>query len=289
MTTLLSGTGIGLSRGNRQVLDDVDVSVAPGEVLALVGPNGAGKSTLLAVLAGTLRPDAGTVLLGNEPLNGLSAKQQARRRAVLEQEHLAGFGYTCQQIVEMGRYPWNGTEHNADDEDAVAEAMECCAVTEFARRPFRALSGGERARVALARVFAQRTGLLLLDEPTAAMDLRYQELVMALVRERAGGNAHGGRVDVGKVDGASTPGGGLGGAHETGGPRVGAIVVLHDLNLAAAYADRIMILREGRVAADGPPDRVLTADLVSEVYGLPVRRIDGGGHPLITPDRPRQG
>lgn len=162
----------------------------------------------------------------------------ALRRAVLPQSATPSFPFTVEDVVRMGRAPWIGARPG-EDGAAVAEAMAAAEVTAFAARPFSALSGGERARVALARVLAQRAPLLMLDEPTAALDLRHQELVLRLCRERArAGDA--------------------------------VVVVLHDLGLAAAHAHRVAVLRAGRVAADGPPEEVFTEDLLTEVYDQPV-------------------
>ncbi|MFC8097629.1 heme ABC transporter ATP-binding protein [Streptomyces sp. NPDC017454] len=221
--------------GGRPVLDGVGVTVRAGEVLALVGPNGAGKSTLLGALAADVPAAEGVVRVHGRPVAEWSAPELALRRAVLPQSASLSFPFPVEEVVRMGRAPWAGTGLEDEDDAAVAEAMARTEVTGFAGRPFSALSGGERARVALARVLAQRTPLLLLDEPTAALDLRHQELVLRLCRERArAGDA--------------------------------VVVVLHDLSLAAAYADRVAILRAGRVAADGPPSEVLSEGLLREVY-----------------------
>lgn len=225
--------------GGRPVLDGVGVRVRAGEVLALVGPNGAGKSTLLGVLAADVPPAEGVVRVHGRPAGEWSAPELALRRAVLPQSASLSFPFPVAQVVRMGRAPWAGGEREAEDDAAVAEAMARTEVAGFAGRPFSALSGGERARVALARVLAQRAPLLLLDEPTAALDLRHQELVLRLCRERArAGDA--------------------------------VVVVLHDLALAAAYADRVAVLRAGRIAAEGPPAEVFAEDLLSEVYDQPV-------------------
>ncbi|WP_432033821.1 heme ABC transporter ATP-binding protein [Streptomyces antibioticus] len=240
--------------GGRDVLCGVDVRVRAGEVLALVGPNGAGKSTLLAALAADLPASAGTVRIHGRPAGGWSAPELALRRAVLPQAPVLSFPFTVADVVRMGRAPHDSSP--AEDEAVIAEAMAATEVTHFAARPFSALSGGERARVALARVLAQRAPLLLLDEPTAALDLKHQELVLRLCRERAReGDA--------------------------------VVVVLHDLGLAAAYAHRVAVLHEGRVAADGPPAEVFTGRLLSEVYDQPVEVLP---HPrtgalLVTPER----
>ncbi|MBT3150853.1 heme ABC transporter ATP-binding protein [Streptomyces sp. CHD11] len=230
--------GLSVRLGAREVLTDVGVRVRAGEVLALVGPNGAGKSTLLSVLAADLPPTAGCVRILGRPVSDWSARELALRRAVLPQSAALSFPFTVEEVVRMGRAPWAAARPE-EDEAAVAGAMAATEVTGFAARPFSALSGGERARVALARVLAQRTPLLLLDEPTAALDLRHQELVLRLCRQRAlAGDA--------------------------------VVVVLHDLGLAAAYAHRVAVLRAGRVAAGGPPEEVFTGELLSQVYDQPV-------------------
>ncbi|MFC8402163.1 heme ABC transporter ATP-binding protein [Streptomyces griseoincarnatus] len=224
--------------GTRDVLHGVDVAVRAGEVLALVGPNGAGKSTLLGALAADIAPAYGVVRIHGRPVSDWSAPELALRRAVLPQASALSFPFSVEEVVRMGRAPWAALGPE-DDDAAVAEAMAATEVTAFAGRPFSALSGGERARVTLARVLAQRAPLLMLDEPTAALDLRHQELVLRLCRERArAGDA--------------------------------VVVVLHDLGLAAAYAHRVAVLRAGRVAADGPPEEIFTEPLLSEVYDQPV-------------------
>ncbi|MGW1095586.1 heme ABC transporter ATP-binding protein [Streptomyces sp. NPDC002455] len=250
--------GVGVRLGRRQVLDSVELTVRAGEVLALVGPNGAGKSTLLAALAADLPVDSGEVRVDGRPASGWSAAELALRRAVLPQSAALAFPFPVEEVVRMGRAPWAGTAREDEDEVAVAAAMAATEVTEFAARPFSALSGGERARGALARVLAQRAPLLLLDEPTAALDLRHQELVLRICRERA---AAGDAV----------------------------VVVLHDLGLAAAYADRAVVLHGGRVAVAGPPAEVFTDALLGEVYRQPVEVFPHPrtGVPLVVPHRAR--
>ncbi|MFC9791254.1 heme ABC transporter ATP-binding protein [Streptomyces sp. NPDC127584] len=254
--TVAEAVGVRVDRGGRAVLDSVGVEVRAGEILALVGPNGAGKSTLLAVLAADLAPAAGEVRIGGRPATGWTPGDLALRRAVLPQDAALSFPFSVADVVRMGRAPWAGTDREDEDEAAVAEAMAATEVGPFAGRPFSALSGGERARVALARVLAQRTGLLLLDEPTAALDLRHQELVMRVCRERA---AAGDAV----------------------------VVVLHDLGLAAAHADRVGVLHDGRIAVVGPPSEVLGEELLSRVYRQPVEVLPHPrtGIPLIVPRR----
>ncbi|MGA5124328.1 heme ABC transporter ATP-binding protein [Streptomyces pseudogriseolus] len=255
---VLAETGsVSVRLGDRQVLTDVDVRVRAGEVLALVGPNGAGKSTLLSVLAADLPPAAGSVRIHGRDAAEWSAPELALRRAVLPQSATLSFPFTVADVVRMGRAPWTGARPE-EDEAAVAEAMAATEVTAFAGRPFSALSGGERARAALARVLAQHAPLLMLDEPTAALDLRHQELVLRLCRERArAGDA--------------------------------VVVVLHDLGLAAAYAHRVAVLGSGRVEAEGPPEDVFTESLLTRVYDQPVEVLPHphGGTPLVLPVRQR--
>ncbi|MEW2388359.1 heme ABC transporter ATP-binding protein [Streptomyces venezuelae] len=239
----------------------VSLAVRAGEVLALVGPNGAGKSTLLAALAADLPPAEGVVRVCGRPAADWPAPDLALRRAVLPQSATLSFPFPVEDVVRMGRAPWAGTRPADDDDRIVRESMAATEVTEFAARPFSALSGGERARVALARVLAQRAPLLLLDEPTAALDLRHQELVLRICRERA---AAGDAV----------------------------VVVLHDLGLAAAYADRVAVLRGGTVAAEGAPGDVFEEALLSEVYRQPVEVFPHPrtGDPVVAPLRtPPQG
>ena len=238
--------GITVARGGRRLLDSVSLSVQAGEVLALLGPNGAGKSTLLNVLSGDLVPDAGDVDFAGQTLDSWSLIDLARRRSVLLQDNQVLFPFTVHQVVEMGRAPWRRTPREDDDNSAISEAIGAADIAHLGNRRVPSLSGGERARAAFARVIAGRTGVLLLDEPTAALDLKHQEAVLSLARSRA---AEGDAV----------------------------IVVLHDLNLAGAYADRIALLRQGSIAALGSPAEVLTASIVSAVYDSPVEVIP---HPV---------
>ncbi|WP_378729775.1 heme ABC transporter ATP-binding protein [Nocardia brasiliensis] len=236
----------GAHTAQRRVLEAVDFDVVAGEVVALVGPNGAGKSTLLAALAGELTPSEGAVELEGRALTHWSPLDMARRRAVLPQTHTVGFPFTAREVVAMGRAPWVRTERRELDDERIAAAMAAADVEHLAARSFPTLSGGERARVALARVLAQDTGTLLLDEPTAALDLGHQEAVLRLATARAAAGS-------------------------------AVVVVLHDLGIAAAYADRVAVLESGRIAADGPPRQVLTTDLLTRVYQHPVEVLN---HPL---------
>ncbi|MEU1210705.1 heme ABC transporter ATP-binding protein [Nocardia sp. NPDC005825] len=237
---------VSAKRGERTVLEGIDFDVVAGQIVALVGPNGAGKSTLLAALAGELELSGGSVELDGHALTHWTHLDMARRRAVLPQSHTVGFPFSAREVVAMGRSPWARTPRQQDDERAIAAAMAATDVERFAARPFPALSGGERARVALARVLAQDTATLLLDEPTAALDLGHQEQVLRLARDRASAGA-------------------------------AVVVVLHDLGVAAAYADRVAVLDAGHIAADGPPREILTAELLTRVYQHPVDVFD---HPV---------
>lgn len=253
----LEAWGIGVGLGGRPVLVDVDVAVDAGELLAVVGPNGAGKSTLLAVLAGDLVPDTGRVLLDGRPLSATSTRGLARRRGVLVQRTSVAFGFRVREVVEMGRAPWRGTPREPDDAAAVRDAMETADVAWLAHRRHPTLSGGEAARTAFARVLAQEPEVLLLDEPTAALDIHHQEQVLASSSSRVSAGA-------------------------------AVVAVLHDLSVAAAWADQVLVLGEGRVQAFGPPNEVLTAALLSRVYRHPVSVLEHHGRVVVVPERQPQ-
>jgi iron complex transport system ATP-binding protein len=255
MTSLVSADAVDVALSKRTVLHGVSVAVERGEILALVGPNGAGKSTLLGTLAGDLRPQAGRVLFDGEPIDSLKSKDLARRRGLLLQSNQVSFPFHVGRVVEMGRNPWSGTDQSERDDEAVGWAMDQVDVTHLRHRRFSELSGGERARVSLARVLAQDTELLLLDEPTAALDLHHQNRVLGLIRQRA-------------KDGR------------------GVVVVAHDLSLAAALADRVGVLVDGRMLAVGTVQEVMNEDLLSEAYHVPIHVLPGpDGLPIIVPKR----
>ncbi|GLU88563.1 MULTISPECIES: heme ABC transporter ATP-binding protein [Agromyces] len=239
-----------------RLLHEVDFAAHAGRVHALIGPNGAGKSTLLAALSGDLPAASGEVRLGDAPLAGRSPKALARERAVLTQDHRVSFPFPVREVVAMGRHPWARSPEAELDDAIVDDALAVTDVSHLAHRTVPSLSGGERARVALARVLAQRTPVLMLDEPTAALDLKHQEDVLRLAR------SHAQRGDT-------------------------VLVVLHDLNLAAAYADDITLLRGGRVVATGAPAEVLTAERIEAVYGQAVEVLPhpSTGVPLVLPIR----
>ncbi len=238
MTAVLDCRDLGYRADRRWLVSEVTLAVGAGEVLAIAGPNGAGKSTLLGLLSGDLRPTTGEVHLCGRDLTSYRPPELARMRAVLPQTSVLQFAFTVRQVVEMGRAPW-AKKPTADDERAITDAMAATEVSGFAARSYLSLSGGEAARVCLARVLAQDTPVVLLDEPTASLDLRHQEIAMALARRLAGE----GRA---------------------------VVAVLHDLNLAAAHADRVAVMDAGHLAAIGSPEDVLTGDQLSTVYGHPV-------------------
>ena len=251
---VVSARGVGVELDGRVVLDGIDLDLFPGEVLALVGPNGAGKSTLLSVLSGERPPSSGVVTLDDRDLAAFSPCELARRRAVLTQDNSLAFPFRVIEVIQMGRAPWTRSAELADDAQAVARAADAADVAHLAHRRFTELSGGERARVSLARVLAQGTGIVFLDEPTAALDLRHQEDVLRLARSLAASGA-------------------------------AVVLVVHDLSLAGAVADRVALLSAGSLVAIGAPAEVLTAESISEVYGLVVRVVEVDGRPLIVPAR----
>ena len=254
MTAAMRTDAVGVTLGGRQVLADITLEVNAGEVLALVGPNGAGKTTLLSVLSGERVPTSGRVTIDDRDLASFSAIELARRRSVLTQDNQLSFPFRVDQIVEMGRSPWARTPKFEDDVPVLQLAMSRTDITGLTARRFTELSGGERARVSLARVLAQDTEIVLLDEPIAALDLRHQEDVLRLARELA---AEGRAI----------------------------VIVLHDLSLAGAFADRIGLVSEGRLVALGSPHEVLTASAISRVYGLAVEILERDGRPLVIPLR----
>jgi iron complex transport system ATP-binding protein len=224
------------------VVREVTLEIAPGEMVGLLGPNGAGKSTLLRLGAGTLSAQSGHVRLGTDDIRGLSRREVARRVAVAPQDFSVQFAYTVRQIVEMGRTPHRGLLYRPGREDALAieAAMAAAGVTHLADRVFNDLSGGERQRVVIALTVAQEAPLLLLDEPTAHLDIRYQIEALELLRRLNG---------------------------ERG---LTVVAALHDLNLAARYFPRLVLFQQ-TIVADGSPAQVLDADLLFQVYETPVR------------------
>ncbi|MDE2655304.1 MAG: ABC transporter ATP-binding protein [Gemmatimonadota bacterium] len=229
-------------RAEEEAVRGVSVSVSPGRLLAIVGPNGAGKTTLLRLLSGALTAQKGEVNLDDRPLAGLGDRERARAIAVVPQSESSPFPITVREMVGMGRYPhlgpWERT--GTADRAAVDRALDRCAVTAFAGRDTGQLSGGERQRARIARALAQEAPILLLDEPTAGLDLRYRMELFHLLRELRG-------------DGLAV------------------LVITHDLNLAARFADRLMLLDRGGARADGTPAEVVSRETLEAVYEWPLR------------------
>ncbi len=237
---MLSVRKISIAYGPCEVLSGISFDLVPGEAVALLGPNGAGKTTLLKALNGTLRAVSGSVELDGRPLSEFSRREIARRIAVVAQENETKFPVTVREFILAGRFA-SGSAFGWESEDdvrAADEALEQCDLAGFADRMMNELSGGERQRVVLARALATEAKLLLLDEPTANLDLAHQAMMFRLVRERCREMEY------------------------------SAVVITHDLNLAAEFADKILMLSGGQVYAAGEPADVLNEGNIREVYGV---------------------
>ncbi len=245
--------------GGPLVVDDVSVHLAQGALVGILGPNGSGKTTLLRLLSGTRKPSAGQVFLGDQPLARLSRREVARRIAVVPQETELAFEYSAIEIVLMGRHPHLGvfTVEGPEDLRIAREALASTGTDHLAERPFHELSGGEKQRVVIAAALAQSAALLLLDEPTASLDLGYQLEVSTLLQRL--------NQDHGVTMAIST----------------------HDLNLAASICRQLILMRDGRVLAAGPTDEVLTPENVRLLYDVEADvQIHGDtGHLTVVPVR----
>ncbi len=234
----LRGEQLTVRVDGQTLINGVSLDVRGGDLVGVVGPNGAGKTTLLGALSGDLPLDEGVTYIDGRPIADFDAKELARRRAVMPQSSYLPFLFTAREVVRMGRAPWEGErgerEHGARLTDY---AMGLTDTRDYAVRAYPTLSGGEQSRVTLARVLAQETPILLIDEPTAHLDLRHQHLVLQLARELAS-------------EGAAV------------------VAVLHDLNLAATYVDSAIVLHRGETVAFGPVEDVLRPELLSEVFGM---------------------
>ena len=243
------------------VLHDIDLAIERGEMVALLGPNGSGKTTLIKLLSGVLRPTEGEIHLDGSSLRRLKRREVAQRVAVVPQQFHMPFAFTLREVVLLGRTPFLKAFSNEEERDykAVQRSMELIGVTELGQRFFNELSGGERQKGILAMALVQEPKLLLLDEPTAHLDINHQVEILDLVK-------------------------GLN--REQGITVIGA---MHDLNLAALYFDRLILLKEGRILADGPPSDVLTEGTIKEVFAASVQVIQHPSmkapHILITPKR----
>ena len=245
--------------GSKPLLQQVSGRACPGELLAVVGANGAGKSTLLRLLSGDLLPSGGELLFDNRPLGNWLPAGLARRRAVLTQQHSLALAFQVSELVMLGRYPHFGGQPTAHDHAVVAAALAAVGLAHLAARRYPTLSGGEQQRAQLARVLAQvwetENGFLLLDEPLTGLDLVHQHHTLEVARNLA---------------------------RQRG---FGVVAVLHDLNLAAQYADHILLLCQGQAVAYGPAAEVLTCENIRTGFGLEVELLAHPrlGCPLIVP------
>lgn len=244
-SAVIQARGIVLNCGERRLLDKVSVYANAGEILALMGPNGAGKSTLLKVLSGDTVPAQGEVQLAGKPLNSWNIRELSLLRGVLAQQNHLTFSFSALQVVEFGRFAQKMGALDTEDKLIASEALGLLEANDLAYRDYTTLSGGEQARVQCARVLAQiwrpwnqKPRALLLDEPTAALDLRHQTTVLKAVQGFA------------KRE------------------KVAVIAVVHDINLAARFADRIVWMKAGQVLGEGSPDKTITPELLHTVYGL---------------------
>jgi iron complex transport system ATP-binding protein len=238
--------------GGGRVVSNVTLAVKPGEFVAVVGPNGAGKTSLLRAAAG-LVPSRGLIEIGGDQLRRLSRADRARRLAYLPQGHVFHWPLSVGEVVALGRLPRGaGADLSAVDRQAVVLAMTATGVADYAERPVTTLSGGERARVALARVLSTEAPLILADEPTGSLDPRYQLVVLDILRKHAAASG-------------------------------AVLAVLHDVGLAARQADRVVIMDLGRIVADGPPREVLTKNRLAETFGVTAHVVTLLDAPLIVP------
>jgi iron complex transport system ATP-binding protein len=254
MTACLTAQGVSVELSGRIVLRDVSLSLASGHLVALVGPNGAGKTTLLRALAG-LVPSDGAIHVGGDALPSLSLRERARRFAYLPQGHIVHWPLPAQDIVALGRYPHGATDParlTPGDSEAVLRAMQATDVMEFAARRVTELSGGERSRVALARVLAVEAPVILADEPTSSLDPRHQIDVMKTLRIAA---------DRGTL----------------------VIVVTHDLGLAARFADTVLVLSGGRLVSQGAPGEALSEQVMARVFRISAFRAEFQREAVIVP------
>jgi iron complex transport system ATP-binding protein len=238
----------------RTILNDVSLSLPSGQLVALVGPNGAGKTTLLRALAG-LVPSTGTIEIGGNRLSSLSLRERAKRFGYLPQGHLVHWPLPAKDVVALGRYPHGATDParlSPHDEQAVRRAMQATSVVEFADRPVTELSGGERSRVALARVLAVEAPVVLADEPTASLDPRYQIDVMINLRAAA---------DNGVL----------------------VVVVTHDLGLASRFAETVLVMSDGRLVAQGKPEQALSEQVMADIFRVSAYRADYRNEAVILP------
>jgi iron complex transport system ATP-binding protein len=251
---LVTARDVNVTLAGRRVLRDVSLTLSSGHLVALVGPNGAGKTTLLRAVAG-LVPSDGVIDVRGDELSSLTLRERARRFAYLPQGHLVHWPLPARDIVALGRYPHGATDParlTARDAEAVLRAMQAADVLEFSDRRVTELSGGERSRVALARALAVEAPVILADEPTSSLDPRHQIDVMKTLRTA---------VDKGAL----------------------AIVVTHDLGLAARFADTVLVMSEGRLVSQGAPAEALSERVVADVFRVSAYRAEYLREAVIVP------
>lgn len=251
---VLKARGVGWAVDGQQILVPLDLSLAPGECLAVIGPNGAGKTTLLRLIAGLLEPTGGDLVWGDTAYATLSRRQLARRMAYVPQVRSATIPLTVEQMVVLGRFPylspWQMTP-GREDMERVHRALATVGLEALRQRPMDALSGGERQAVFVAAALAQEAEVLLLDEPTTHLDARHQLEVAELLLGLQGSGQH------------------------------SIVLSTHDLNLAARLADRVLALRQGAVVAYGTPGEILRPDRLGEIFDAPFDLMAGGEHPRL--------
>jgi iron complex transport system ATP-binding protein len=252
--SLLRAERVSYSLGSRVILDDISLSLSAGDNIALLGANGAGKSTLLRILLGLSKPAAGQVLLSGLPLSRLSRRAIARQLAYVPQSHVPSFPFSVSEIVGQGRLPVTGLGHapGAADQKAVQGALAELGIDHLRARTYTELSGGERQLVLIARAMVQQARLIILDEPVTGLDYGHQLRLLALLQRLA---------------------------------QKGVCVLSssHRPEQALASANRVLVLHEGRLIADGAPQAVISSDLVNRLYHVAVRQIDVDGHRFFTP------
>ena len=244
----LSLKSVSLKLNNRQILKDVSLEINEGEIVSVIGPNGAGKSTLLNVLSGDISPDSGNTTYDNKQLNKISIQERAFTRSVMSQMQTLVFNFNVKDVIEMGWLQRGNSDFSSNFSMAFEAVTSECNVNNLVHRKFNSLSGGEQRRVHFARTLLQLwrpsqsndPRYLLLDEPTANLDLSSEMLLMNILKARASSN-------------------------------VGILVILHDLNLASHFADKIAIMKDGEIKAFGKPEEIMTDDFLTSIYEVPIK------------------